>query len=94
MHNPRDDIDRLYVSRKEVGRELASTEDSVVVSIRRIENIKKNKERLITTTRNSTDNIKINGTTITSKQKWGEKQLYGYFKRQTDEISQRRRGHV
>ena len=27
--NPRDDIDRLYVSRKEGGRGLASIEDSV-----------------------------------------------------------------
>ena len=36
---------------------------------------------------NNTDNIKTNRKTITSKQKWEEKQLYGYFKRQTEEIS-------
>ena len=32
--------------------------------------------------------MKINRVTITSKQKWEEKQLNGYFKRQTNEISQ------
>ena len=30
---PRDDVDRLYVSRKEGEKELASTEDSVYASI-------------------------------------------------------------
>ena len=38
--------------------------------------IGKRKGRLITSTRNNTD-----GTTITRKQKWEEKQLYGSFKR-------------
>ena len=40
MHNalhPRDDVDRLYVSRKEGGRELASIEDTVDASIQRLE---------------------------------------------------------
>ena len=32
--HPRDDVDRLYVSRKEGGRGLASIEDSVDASIR------------------------------------------------------------
>ena len=32
-----DDIDGLYVSRKEIGRGLASIEDSVDTSIRRLE---------------------------------------------------------
>ena len=54
---PSDDIDRLYVSRKEGGRRLTSTEDSVDASIRELEGcIKKSKERLITGTSNSTDN--------------------------------------
>ena len=40
----RDDIDRLYVSRKERGRGLASIEDSVDASIRRLEDyVKKRK---------------------------------------------------
>ena len=36
--------------------------------------------RLNTATRNNTDNMKTNGTTITRKQKWEEKYLYGRFK--------------
>ena len=48
---------------------------------------KKSKERPITATRNNTDNIRINKTTITKKQKWEEKQQYGYFKQQTSEMS-------
>ena len=34
---PRDDVDRLYVSKKEGGRGLASFEDSVDSSIQRLE---------------------------------------------------------
>ena len=41
--HPRDDVDRLYVSRKEGGRGLASIEDSVDASIQRLEDyIEKN----------------------------------------------------
>ncbi len=35
--HPRDDVDRLYVSRKEGGRGLASIEDTVDASIQRLE---------------------------------------------------------
>ena len=35
--HPRDDIDRLYVSRKEGGRGFASIKDSFNISIRRFE---------------------------------------------------------
>ena len=43
--HPRDDIDRLYVSRKESGRRFVSIEDSVDSSIRRLEDcIKKAKK--------------------------------------------------
>ena len=57
----RDDIDRQY----EGGRGLASIEDSIDISIRRLEDcIKKSKERLITATRNKTVNIKIKNTII------------------------------
>ena len=35
--NPRDDIDRLYVSRREAGRGFASIDDSVHASIQRQE---------------------------------------------------------
>ena len=34
--HPRDDVDRLYVSRKEGGRGLACIEDSVDASIKRL----------------------------------------------------------
>ena len=33
----------------------------------------------ITATKNNTDNVSTNRTTITRKQKWEEKQLYGRF---------------
>ena len=77
----RDDIDRLYVSRKEGGRGLASIEDSVVTSIQRREDyIQKHDGGLITANKNDTDNTMDNKITITRKQKWEEKQLYGLFK--------------
>ena len=67
--NPRDDVDRLYVSRKG-GRVLVNIEDSVDASIQRLEDyVQKRGERLITATRNNTDNTRNNGTTITRKQK-------------------------
>ena len=78
--NARDDIDRLYVSRKGNGRGLASIEDSVDASIRLEDFIEKHKRRLITAIRNNTDNTMVNRMTITRKQKWEEKQLYGRFK--------------
>ena len=43
--HPRDDIDRLYVSRKEGGRGLASIEDSVDASIQRLEDYIGKQER-------------------------------------------------
>ena len=86
--HPRDEMDRLYVSREEERRGLANIEDSVDASVwGREDYIKKTKERLITVPSNSIDSIRINRTTITKKQKWEEKQLYRYFKRQTNEIS-------
>ena len=43
---PRDDVDRLYVSRKEGGREHARIEDSVDISIQRLEDyIEKTRRR-------------------------------------------------
>ena len=86
--NLRDDVDRLYVSRKEGGRGLACTEDSVDALLQWLKDyIVKHGEGLITATRNNTDNMKINWTTITRKQKWEEKQLYGYFKQLISNIS-------
>ena len=80
--HPRDDVDRLYASRKEGGRGLASIEDSVEASIQRLEHYtQKHEGGLITATRNDTDNTMDNKMTITRKQKWEGKQLYGRFKR-------------
>ena len=85
--HPRDDVDRLYVSRKEGRRGFASSEDRVDASIRLEDHIEKRGEELITAIRNDTDDTKANRTTITRKQKWEEKQLYGRFKRQIINIS-------
>ena len=55
--HPRDDVDRLYVPRKDGGRGLASIEDSVDTSIQRYEDYMENHEGgLITAIRNNTDN--------------------------------------
>ena len=70
----RNDVDRLYVSRKERGRGLASFEDSFDASIQRLEDyIEKHERWLITATRNDIDNTKTNRITITRKQKRKEK---------------------
>ena len=54
--HPRDDVDRLYVSRKAGGRGLASIENTVDASIQRLEDyIEKHERGLITTIRNDTD---------------------------------------
>ena len=66
--HPRDDVDRLYVSRKEEGRGLPSIEDIVDASIRRLEdNIEKRGGRENTATRNNMDNTTISRTEITNK---------------------------
>ena len=86
--HPRDDVDRLYASRKEGGRGLASIEDSVDTSIHQLKNyIQKHEGGLITTTRHETENTMNNRMTITRKQKWEGKQLYGRFKRLINNIS-------
>ena len=64
----RDDVDRLYVSRKEGGRRLASIEDSVDASTRRLENyIEKYERGLITAIKNDSDSTVTNRMTITRK---------------------------
>ena len=86
---PRDAVDRLYVSRRDGGRGVASIEDNVDVPIQRLEVYKEKRGgRLITHTRNDTNNTRTSCTTITRKQKWEEKQSYGRFKRLTSEITQ------
>ena len=66
--NPRDDFDRLYVSRKEGGRGLASIEDNLDASIRRLEDYtEKHEGGLITAIRNDTYNTMDNRIRITGK---------------------------
>ena len=72
--HPRDDVDKLYVFRKEGGRELASIEDSVDASIPRLEDyIEKHERGLITAFRNDMDNTIDDRMTTTRKQKWEKK---------------------
>ena len=53
---PREDVHRLYVSRKEGRRGLSRIQDSVVASIKRREDcIKKRRGRLIIVSRNNTE---------------------------------------
>ena len=57
--HPRD-IDRLYVSRKEGGRGLASIQDRVNALLKwQIDYIEKTEGSLITATRNNIDNTSI-----------------------------------
>ena len=59
----RDDVDRLYVSRKEGRRGLFCFEYSLEASLQQLEDyIEKCGGRLITVFRNNTDNPKINRT--------------------------------
>ena len=86
--HPRDGVGTLYVSRKEGGKGLASIEDSIDVEIQRLEDyIEKYEGELNTAIRNGTDNTMDNRMTITRKQKWEEKQLYGCLKRLINNIS-------
>ena len=85
--HPRDNIDRLYVSRREGGRGHASIEDSIDTSIQRLTDyIEKHRGRLFTTNWNDTNDMRTSGMIITRKQKWEEKQFYGCFKWLTCEI--------
>ena len=69
--HPRDDVDRLYVSRREGGRGLASIEGCVDASKERFEDyIEKHERGLITTIRNDTDNTTDDRMITTRKQKW------------------------
>ena len=89
--HPRDDVYRLYISRKEGRRGLASIEDTVDVSIQRLEDyIEKYERGLITTIRNDTDNTIDERMTTTRKQKWERKQLYVRFKRLINNISHKK----
>ena len=69
--HPRDIFDRLYVSRKKGGRGLASIEENVDASIKRLEDyIEKHEQGRITAIRNDTDNTINDRMTKTRKEKW------------------------
>ena len=86
--NPRDDIDRLYISRKEGQRGLAIIEDSDDASIQQLEDyIEKHARGLITAIRNDTENTIDDRMTTTRKQIWEKKQLYDRFERLINNIS-------
>ena len=66
----RNDVDRLYVSRKEGGRELASIEDSVDASIQRLEDyIEKCGGKLITANRKNTEDTRISKLELSRRHK-------------------------
>ena len=78
----RDDVGRLYLSRKEGERGLASIEDSVDASIQWLEDyIEKHERGLIMAIKNDANNTVTNRMTINRKQKWEENQFYVHFKR-------------
>ena len=66
----RDNVNRRYVSGKKGGRGFTCIEDSVDASIQWLEDyIEKRGGRLITVTRNNTENTRTNRTEITRKKK-------------------------
>ena len=70
----------MCVTKRRGKRTLTSVQDSVDASILKLEEyIKKCRGRLITATRNNTDNTRINRPEITRKQKCEEKQMYSRF---------------
>ena len=76
----RDDVDRLYVSKKEGGRGLTSIEDSVDASIQWLKDyIEKHEQGLITAIKDDAGNTMANRMTIT-RNKNGKKNNYGRFK--------------
>ena len=89
--HPRDDVDRLYVSRRDGRRGFASIENNMDTSIQRLKDyIEKHVGRLITAIRNNTNDTRTSRMIITRKQKWGKRQLYGHFKWLTSDISHKK----
>ncbi len=77
--HPRDDIDRLYVLRKEGIRGLSSIEDCIDASIQGVKiYTKKRKERLITPVSNSNGNMMTNRKTTKLENKNGRINNFTY----------------
>ena len=60
----------VCVKKKKGERGRASTENCIDASIQKLDYIRKCRGRLITSTRNNTENTTINRIKITKKQKW------------------------
>ena len=65
MMGSKDNVDRLYVSRKEGGRGFATIQDGINASIKDF--INKREGNLITATENNTGSTSINRTKLTRK---------------------------
>ena len=79
--------DYMYQEKREE-EDLSALKTNVDALIRRLEDyMQKHDGGLITVIRNDTDNTMDNRMTITRKQKWKGKQLYGRFKRLINNIS-------
>ena len=77
----------IYQERREE-EDSISIENTDNSSIQRLEDyIEKHEGGLITAIRNDSDNTMNNRMTITRKQKWEEKQLYGRFNKLINNIS-------
>ena len=87
----RDVVDKVYVCRREGRKGFANIEDSVNASIQLLEDyIEKWGRRLITDTKNNTNDTWTSGTTMTRKQKWEEKQHCWRFKRLTGDTTHKK----
>ena len=77
--HPRHVVDRLYISRRDGGRGIATIEDSFEASIRLLEDyIEKFEGGMITAIKNDTDSTMYNRMTITRKQKWEKTTLWAF----------------
>ena len=91
--DPKSDVDRLYIPRKEAGRGLISIEDCVELAIRGLEvYVHGSEERLLRAARgDKIDDLEaVSGLKRSKKEKrledWEEKVLHGQYLRQTKEV--------
>ena len=92
--HPRDDVDRLYVGRKDGGRGLISIEECVENSVLGLrECVENSSERLIRAAKDwyevseeSVDDLKRRRA-AERKERWKEKPMHGQFIRQTMDIA-------
>ena len=83
-----DDIDKLYVSRKEEERRLTNIKNCMDAPIQRLAHYIK-RIKINNSIGNRSANRKRK-TIKTRKKKWKEKQVYGYIKQQPGEIARKK----